>query len=99
MMAHHPKIKIQEVRKGMLERYDDGRSIDQDEVLESVAGFAPHVASMVNTKVYYKEHALPSYPDGDSSNNKDNGVDGSEEIDDSSHEEGGSDGQISNESL
>ena len=66
MMAHHSEIKIREVTKGMPERYDDGRSIDKDEVLEFVAGYATRVASMVNTKVYYKEHALPSNPDGDS---------------------------------
>ena len=85
--------------KGLPDRYDDDKSIDQDEVLEFVAGYATRVASMVNTKLYYKEHALPSIPDGDSSINKDSDIDGSKEIDDGSHEEGGSDGHISSESF
>ena len=99
MMAHHPEIKIREVTKCMPERYNDDRSIDQDEVLESFSGYTTCVASMVNTKVYYKEHALPSNPDGDSSKDEDNNIDGSEEIDDGSHEEVGSDGHISSESF
>ena len=99
MMAYHAEIKIEEVTKGLPDRYDDDKSIDQDEVLESVAGYATRVASMVNMKVYYKEHALPSNLNGDLSNDKDSDVDGSEEMDDGSHGEGGSGGHISSESL
>ena len=50
MMAYQHEIKIWEVTKCMPERYNDNRSIDQDEVLESVTGYATRVASMVNTR-------------------------------------------------
>lgn len=99
MMAHRPDTKIWRVTEGMPETYKNGKPINRSEVLEFVAGYATRVAGMVNTRVYFKEHAIPSNPDGDSSDDEDSAVGKDDETGDNRHEDGDGDNQMSSENL
>ena len=68
-------------------------------MLESVAGYTTLIASIVNMWVYYKEHAIPSNPDGESSDNRDIAVYGNDGADDGSHEYEDSEDQMSTKKL
>ena len=53
VMAHHPEMKIWRVTKCMPAKYDNGQKIIPRDVFKSVAGYASHVADMVDLSIFF----------------------------------------------
>ena len=73
-------MKLSDVTKAMPRRYEDDARIEPSKLHAAVCEYATRVASMVSTSVYYKEHAIPGTPTGETSNggNNDNDNSGSD---------------------
>ena len=66
LMAHHLEVDIGGMTEFMPVEDSEGKGIDQNELLDCVAGYATQVADMVNVEAYYKRHDVPKDPDKES---------------------------------